>query len=104
MRPPLTVPDALPEDRAAPPEPRLLADRPGFRRRVASLDGAIGAAAVFVGALALFAVQSLAVALALGRDAEDYVIHGWELFHHEPLFPKLMLARTPVSGLVVDGF
>jgi hypothetical protein len=104
MRPPLTVPDALPEDRAAPPEPRLLADRPGFGRRVASLDGAIGAAAVFVGALALFAVQSLAVALALGRDAEDYVIHGWELFHHEPLFPKLMLARTPVSGLVVDGF
>ena len=98
MRPPLTVPDALPEERAATPEPRLLANGPGFARRLASLDGAIGASLVFVGALALFALQSLAVSLVLGRDAEDYVIHGWELFDREPLFPKLMLERTPVSG------
>jgi hypothetical protein len=71
--------------------------------RLASLDGATGASVVFAGALLLFAVQSLAVGLALGRDAEDYVLHGWEVLRHDPLFPKLMLARTPVSGLVVDA-
>ena len=103
MRPPLTVLVALREESSATPRRSLLADGFGLWRRLASLDGAVGALVVFTGALALFAVQSLAVGLALGRDAEDYVIHGWELFQHEPLFPKLMLARTPISGLVVDG-
>ena len=65
--------------------------------------GRSGRSSSSLGALTLFALQSLAVGLVLGRDAEDYVIHGWELFPHEPLFPKLMLARTPVSGLVIDG-
>ena len=109
MRPQLTVSDAVPEHGAAPPEHREGSSAGGEGAtlgrisRVAALDGTVGAGVVFAGALALFAVQSLAVALVLGRDAEDYVIHGWELFRHDPLFPKLMLARTPVSGLVIDG-
>ena len=69
-----------------------------------SLDGAVGAGIVYVSALALFALQSLAVSLVLGRDSEDYVIHGWELFEREPLFPTLMVARTPVAGVVIDTF
>lgn len=112
MRPPLTVPKAVREHGAAPPDLASLADGSGAVRRPATadgvrrwpaLDGAIGVAVVYAGALMLFAVQSLAVALVLGRDAEDYVVHGWELFAHEPLFPNLMIARTPVSGLVIDG-
>jgi len=64
----------------------------------------VGGVGVFVGALALFALQSLAVSLVLGRDSEDYAIHGWELFEREPLFPRLMLARTPVTGVLIDAF
>ena len=44
------------------------------------------------------------MSLTLGRDAEDYLIHGWEMFARHPLFPHLMLARTPVSGLAIDLF
>jgi hypothetical protein len=103
MRPPLTVPDALRHDNGAAPGIPSLEPKSGILRRLASLDGAAGAIVVFAGALLLFALQSLAVGLALGRDVEDYAVHGWELFQHEPLFPKLMVARTPVSGLVIDG-
>lgn len=76
------------------------------RRRLslAAVDGRRGAAIVFAAALACFGLQSLAVSVALGRDSEDYLIDGWELFERHPLFPRLMLARTPVSGLFLDLF
>ena len=65
-----------------------------------TLDGAKGAVAAYVGSLVVYGLQSLAVSLRLGRDAEDYLIHGWELLERDPLFPLLMLARTPVAGIV----
>lgn len=71
---------------------------------LASVDDRRGVALVFVASLACFGLQSLAVSLTLGRDGEDYLIDGWELFARAPLFPRLMLARTPVAGLVVDAF
>ena len=64
MRPPLTVPEAVREHGAAPPDLASLADGSGAVRRPATadgvrrwpaLDGAIGAAVVYAGALALFA-------------------------------------------------
>jgi len=103
MRPPLTVPDVLRQDNGAAPGVPSLEPKSGILRRLASLDGVAGAIVVFAGALLLFALQSFAVGLALGRDVEDYAVQGWELFQYEPLFPKLMVARTPVSGLVIDG-
>lgn len=74
------------------------------RLTVTAADGRRGVVLVFAASLAFFALQSLAVSLALGRDAEDYLIHGWELFARHPLFPRLMLARTPVAGVVIDAF
>lgn len=71
---------------------------------LAGIDGRRGAAVVFAAAFACFGLQSLAVSLALGRDVEDYLIDGWETFDRHPLFPRLMLARTPVAGLVLDFF
>jgi 4-amino-4-deoxy-L-arabinose transferase-like glycosyltransferase len=59
---------------------------------------------VFVASLACFGLQSVAVSIGLGRDAEDYLIDGWETFERHPLFPRLMLARTPVAGLLIDFF
>ena len=77
-----------------------------LRHRVslATVDGRLGALVVFLASLACFGLQSLAVSLTLGRDAEDYLIDGWEMFARHPLFPHLMLARTPVSGLAIDLF
>jgi hypothetical protein len=68
------------------------------------VDGLRGAVVVFVASLACFGLQSLAVSIGLGRDSEDYLIDGWETFERHPLFPRLMLARTPVSGLLIDFF
>jgi hypothetical protein len=77
-----------------------------LRHRVslAAVDGRRGALVVFVASLACFGLESIALSLTLGRDAEDYLIHGWELFQHHPLFPHLMVARTPVAGLAIDSF
>ena len=84
--------------------PSAGAARSRRRLSLASVDGSRGALVVFVASLACFGLQSLAVSVALGRDAEDYLIDGWELFQPHPLFPRLMVARTPVAGLLIDAF
>ena len=84
--------------------PQATAGTSRRRLTLAAVDGRDGALAVFVASLGLFGLESLAVSLALGRDAEDYLIYGWELFQRDPLFPRLMLARTPVSGVLIDFF
>ena len=65
--------------------------RTGTSRRwltLAAVDGRRGALVVFVASLGFYGLQSLAVSLALGRDAEDYLVFGWEVFQRAPLFPS----------------
>jgi hypothetical protein len=61
------------------------------------LDGWIGVALVLVAALASFATQSLIWPLQGGRDWQDYLLYWYELRQAEPLFPGLMLGRTPLA-------
>ena len=105
MRPPLTVPDALPEDRAARRRNRACSqadsrDSHGaWRRSTARSEQAPSSRRP----------RPLRRPVA-GGGARPRARRGGlrhprvGALHHEPLFPKLMLARTPVSGLVVDGF
>lgn len=56
------------------------------------------------GALA-YAVESVAWPLAdvVKRDSHEYVLYYLELWERTPLFPALMLSRTPIAALVDGG-
>ena len=75
----------------------------------ASVDGFAGrrAAVVVVGVAAAcsYCLQSIAWPMydLLHRDAADYVATFLELGRSDPLFPQQMLARPPVTPLVVGG-
>jgi hypothetical protein len=58
--------------------------------------------AVVVGMLALaaFGIASLAWPLAAGRDADTYLLYYADMWHSRPVFPELMLFRTPVAPLL----
>jgi hypothetical protein len=60
-----------------------------------------GTAAVFLLAVGAYAVESLAlpVSLSHGRDADTYILHYLQLADSDPPFPRLMVFRTPVTGL-----
>jgi hypothetical protein len=62
-----------------------------------------GAAVVFVGAFAVWWVQTLAIPLAAGRDFYTYVGAYVELFQRHPIDLGYVLGRTPIAPLVTGG-
>jgi len=73
-------------------------DRCGpFQRQ---LFGAQGAALCFVLALAVYGLESLAWPLAPGRDAGTYLLYYLDMWTSHPVYPALMLFRTPLAPLV----
>jgi hypothetical protein len=72
-------------------------------RRVEELAGRrLGAAVLFVLALAVYAVRAIGWPLVGGRDLDEYLYGYVQFLDWEPLLPWSMLFRTPVPGLV-DG-
>lgn len=51
-------------------------------------------------ALGVFAIESLAWPLAPGRDAGTYVMYWEGMWTSHPVYPQLMLFRTPLAPLV----
>ena len=67
--------------------------------RTTRLDlGLLAALSVFV-----FAIQSLAWPLFPGRDAQTYLMYYLDMWSSDPVFPQLMLFRTPLAPLF-NGF
>ncbi len=71
-------------------------------RAVAGLaDGPYAAAAVVAAALLVYALVSIAWPLGPGRDVGTYVRVWVQLFDPEAVYPQSMLARTPLSPIVI---
>jgi hypothetical protein len=60
-----------------------------------------GAALLFGVALAVYAVQSLAIPLVAGRDLGTYLRYYAQYFDGHPVLPMAMLFRTPVAPFAV---
>lgn len=54
-------------------------------------------------AMIVFGVQSLAWPLFPGRDAQTYLMYWLEMGKGDPVFPQLMLFRTPLSPILLGG-
>jgi hypothetical protein len=54
---------------------------------------------VFRAALTAYLFQSAAWPLSPGRDCATYLQHYWEMWRADPLYPLLMLYRTPIASL-----
>lgn len=65
-------------------------------------DRRLGAAVLFLVALAVYAVRAIGWPLRGGRDLDEYLYDYVQFFDWQPLLPWSMLFRTPVPGLV-DG-
>jgi hypothetical protein len=88
-RPALSGPDAWPRD--------------GLRwGLVPAAANRLHATLVCLLALSSYGVQSLAWPLFPGRDAQTYLIYYLDLWH-EPVFPQIMLLRTPLAPLFYGG-
>jgi hypothetical protein len=63
------------------------------------------AALVLVAGLAVYTFQAIAwpMSATWGRDADQYVLYYLELGRGRPLFPELMLFRTPVAPLLLGA-
>ncbi len=61
------------------------------------------APSLFVAALALYALVSIGVPLAAGRDLGNYLVVYSQLFQEHVVFPQPVLARTPGTPLVAGG-
>ena len=68
------------------------ADRVGRTRRFHIL--------VFVSALAVFGIESIAWPLHEGRDGTTYLLYYGDMWHAHPSLPELMLFRTPLAPLL----
>ena len=64
-------------------------------------EGPYAAAAVVGAALLVYALVSIAWPLGPGRDVGTYVRVWVQLFDPEAVFPQSMLARTPLSQIVI---
>ena len=62
-----------------------------------------GVGAVFVVALAVWWIQSIAIPLAAGRDFGTYVGGYVELWQRHPIDLGYVLGRTPIAPLVTGG-
>jgi hypothetical protein len=79
--------------------------RPGPAARWQSFEAWVGTrssgAALVVVALAVFAVQSLALPVQQGRDMPRYVQGFVQLFYEEPILPLVLNTRGPLTALGV---
>jgi hypothetical protein len=79
--------------------------RPGLVARWHSFEAWVGTrssgAALFVLALAVFAVQSLVLPAQQGRDMPRYVQAFLQLFNEEPILPSVLNTRGPITALGV---
>jgi hypothetical protein len=73
----------------------------GLRWLEANVVTRRGALAVFALALAVFAIQSVAVSLYPGRDIGTYLRYYVEIWKVGTVFPAAMLQRTPVAPLAI---
>jgi hypothetical protein len=62
-----------------------------------------GSAALFAIALALYALQSIALPVIAGRDLGTYLFFYVQMFEWDSVLPMSMLFRTPVAPLLVGG-
>jgi hypothetical protein len=62
-----------------------------------------GAVALFALALAVYALQSIALPIVPGRDFGTYLRFYAQMFEWDSVLPMSMLFRTPVAPLVVGG-
>jgi hypothetical protein len=80
--------------------------RPGLASRWHSFESWVGtrrsAAALFVLALAVFAVQSLALPVQPGRDMPRYVQTYLQFSYDEPILPSVLNSRGPLTALGVS--
>ena len=76
-------------------------------RVVAGLERGIGSrrgtAALFGVALAVYALQSVALPVVAGRDLGTYLFYYVQMFEWDSVLPMSMLFRTPVAPLLVGG-
>lgn len=66
-------------------------------------DGRWAAPTLFAAALGIYALVSLAVPLAAGRDLPRYLLVYAQLFDSEVVYPHSLLTRTPIAPLVSGG-
>jgi len=66
-------------------------------------EGPYAAASVVGAALAVYALVSLALPLAAGRDLARYLLVYAQLFDERVVYPHALLTRTPVAPLVAGG-
>ena len=66
-------------------------------------EGPRAAPALIAAALAVYALVSLALPLAAGRDLARYLLVYAQLFHADVVYPHAVLTRTPVAPLVTGG-
>jgi len=78
---------------------------PGLAARWQSFEEWVGtrssAAALFVVALAVFAIQSVVLPVQPGRDMGRYVQAFVQLFYEEPILPSVLNTRGPITALGV---
>jgi hypothetical protein len=66
-------------------------------------EGPRAAPALIAAALAVYALVSLALPLAAGRDLARYLLVYAQLFDADVVYPHAVLTRTPVAPLVTGG-
>jgi len=66
-------------------------------------DGRWAAPALIVAALAVYALVSLALPLAAGRDLARYLLVYAQLFDADVVYPHAVLTRTPIAPLVTGA-
>ena len=74
-----------------------------LRRLERLADSRRGALALFVLALAVYALRAVAWPLAAGRDLDEYLLAYVQLADSDPLLPWALLFRTPVTPVVAGG-
>ena len=60
----------------------------------------LGALVLFLGALAVYAIQAVAWPLKTGRDLDEYLYAYIQLFDGDVLLPWSLLFRTPLTPVV----
>jgi hypothetical protein len=79
--------------------------RPSFSERWRSFEGWVGtrasAIALFLLALAVFALESVVVPAYPGRDMARYLETFFQLGYHVPVYPAVLNSRAPLAALGV---
>ncbi len=66
-------------------------------------EGRWGVLSLFVAALGMYAIVSVALPLVAGRDLARYLLVYAQLFDEQVVYPHSLLTRTPIAPLVVGG-